>query len=224
MIINTLDELKQTLRDKNFIINNLNQTSEQTKLDELKIQQQNLKQQSIKIHNKIKNLKKLELNNCHSNKSDNYYINSTLKRMREELIETFSKKDNKYNLALTLNFNPKNYNGNFVKSSVENKLKEFWKLYCQFNLGRDASRYRKMQYVAVIEHQLSNIHIHLAISHINQNINDEFIYDEENVISILWKTVINSGTVFLEKLYDKNWFNYIFKSENFYENMLISDS
>ena len=72
MIINTLDELKQTLRDKNFIINNLNQTSEQTKLDELKIQQQNLKQQSIKIHNKIKNLKKLELNNCHSNKSDNY--------------------------------------------------------------------------------------------------------------------------------------------------------
>ncbi len=223
MIINTLDELKQTLRDKNFIINNLNQTSEQTKLDELKIQQQNLKQQSIKIHNKIKNLKKLELNNCHSNKSDNYYINSTLKRMREELIETFSKKDNKYNLALTLNFNPKNYKDDFRKSPAENKLKEFWKLYCQYNLGRDVSKYKKMKYVAVIEHQLSNIHIHLAISHINQNINDEFIYDEENVISILWRTVINSGTVFLEKLYDKDWFNYIFKSKNFYENMLISD-
>ena len=224
MIINTLDELKQTLRDKNFIINNLNQTSEQTKLDELKIQQQNLKQQSIKIHNKIKNLKKLELNNCHSNKSDNYYINSTLKRMREELIETFSKKDNKYNLALTLNFNPKNYKDDFRKSPAENKLKEFWKLYCQYNLGRDVSKYKKMKYVAVIEHQLSNIHIHLAISHINQNINDEFIYDEENVISILWRTVINSGTVFLEKLYDKDWFNYIFKSENFYDNLLISNS
>ena len=47
---------------------------------------------------------------------------------------------------------------------------------------------------------------------------------EENVISILWRAVIQSGTVFLEKLYDKNWFNYIFKSKNFYENMLISDS
>ena len=224
MIINTLDELKQTLRYKNLIINNLNQTSEQTKLDELKIQQQNLKQQSIKIHNKIKNLKKLELNNCHTKKSDNYYENYNLEKMRETLIETFSKEDNKYNLALTLNLNPKNFTGNFVKSSVENKLKEFWKLYCQYNLGRDASKYSKMQYVAVIEHQLSNIHIHLAISHINQNINDEFIYDEENVISILWRTVIQSGTVFLEKLYDKNWFNYIFKSKNFYENMLISDS
>ena len=111
-----------------------------------------------------------------------------------------------------------------MKSSVESKLKEFWKLYCQYNLGRDVSKYKKMKYVAIIEHQLSNIHIHLAISHINQNINDEFIYDEENVISILWRTVIQSGTVFLEKLYDKNWFNYIFKSKNFYENMLISDS
>ena len=224
MIINTLNELKQTLIEKNLIINNLTKTSEQTKLDELKIQQQDLKQQSIKIHNKIKNLKKLELNNCHSNKSDNYYINSTLKRMREELIETFSKKDNKYNLALTLNFNPKNYKDDFRKSPAENKLKEFWKLYCQYNLGRDVSKYKKMKYVAVIEHQLSNIHIHLAISHINQNINDEFIYDEENVISILWRTVINSGTVFLEKLYDKDWFNYIFKSENFYDNLLISNS
>ena len=224
MIINTLDELKQTLRYKNLIINNLNQTSEQTKLDELKIQQQNLKQQSIKIHNKIKNLKKLELNNCHTKKSDNYYENYNLEKMRETLIETFSKEDNKYNLALTLNLNPKNFTGNFVKSSVENKLKEFWKLYCQYNLGRDASKYSKMQYVAVIEHQLSNIHIHLAISHINQNINDEFIYDEENVISILWRTVIQSGTVFLEKLYDKNWFNYMFKSEKFYDNLLISNS
>lgn len=224
MIINNLNELKQTLIEKNLIINNLNQTSEQTKLDELKIQQQDLKQQSIKIHNEIKNLKKVELNNYHSTKSDNYYKNYNLVKMRDGLIKTFTQDDNKYNLALTLNLNPKNYNGSFVKSSVENKLIEFWKLYCQYNLGRDASKYWKMKYVAVIEHQLSNIHIHLAISHINQNINDEFIYDEENVISILWRTVINSGTVFLEKLYDKNWFNYIFKSENFYDNLLISNS
>ena len=200
MIINNLDELKQTLIEKNLIINNLNQTYE------------------------IKNLKKLELHNCHSNKSDNYYKNYNLVKMREEFIKTFTKDSNKYNLALTLNLNPKNFTGNFMKSSVESKLKEFWKLYCQYNLGRDVSKYKKMKYVAIIEHQLSNIHIHLAISHINQNINDEFIYDEENVISILWRTVIQSGTVFLEKLYDKNWFNYIFKSKNFYENMLISDS
>lgn len=224
MIINNLDELKQTLIEKNLIINNLNQTSKQTKLDKLKVQQQNLKQQTIKIHNEIKNLKKLELNNCHTNKSDNYYKNYNLERMRDGLIKTFTQDSNKYNLALTLNLNPKNYNGNFVKSSVENKLKEFWKLYCQYNLGRDVSKYKKMKYVAVIEHQQSNIHIHLAIHHINENINDEFIYDEENVISILWRAVIQSGTVFLEKLYDKNWFNYIFKSKNFYENMLISDS
>lgn len=224
MIINNLNELKQTLIEKNLIINNLTKISEQTKLNELKVQQKNLKQQSIKIHNEIKNLKKLELNNCHSTKSDNYYKNYNLEKMREEFIKTFFKEDNKYNLALTLNLNPKNFTGNFVKSSVENKLKEFWKLYCQFNLGRDASKYRKMKYVAVIEHQQSNIHIHLAIGHINQNINDEFIYDEENVISILWRTVINSGTVFLERLYDKNWFNYIFKSENFYDNLLISNS
>lgn len=224
MIINNLNELKQTLIDKNIIINNLTKTSEQTKLDELKIQQQDLKQQSIKIHNEIKNLKKVELNNYHSTKSDNYYKNYNLERMRDGLIKTFTQDSNKYNLALTLNLNPKNYNGNFLKSSVENKLKEFWKLYCQFNLGRDASKYWKMKYVAIIEHQQSNIHIHLAIHHLKENINDEFIYDEENVISILWRTVIQSGTVFLEKLYDKNWFNYIFKSENFYENMLISDS
>lgn len=224
MIINTLNELKQTLIDKNVIINNLTRTSGQTKLNELKVQQQNLKQQTIKIHKEIKHLKKQELNNCYSNKSDNYYKNYNLEKMRGGLIKTFTQNSNKYNLALTLNLNPKNFTGNFVKSSVENKLIEFWKLYCQYNLGRDVSKYKKMKYVAVIEHQLSNIHIHLAISHINQNINDEFIYDEENVISILWKTVINSGTVFLERLYDKNWFNYIFKSEKFYENMLISDS
>lgn len=129
MIINTLDELKQTLRYKNLIINNLNQTSEQTKLDELKIQQQNLKQQSIKIHNEIKHLKKQELNNCHTNKSDNYYKNYNLEKMRDGLIKTFTQNSNKYNLALTLNLNPKNFTGNFVKSSVENKLKEFWKLF-----------------------------------------------------------------------------------------------
>lgn len=224
MIINNLNELKQTLIEKNLIINNLTKISEQTKLNELKVQQQNLKNQTIKIYNEIKHLKKQELNNCHTKKSDNYYENYNLKRMREELIKTFTKDSNKYNLALTLNLNPKNFTGNFVKSSVENKLIEFWKLYCQYNLGRDVSKYKKMKYVAVIEHQLSNIHIHLAISHINQNINDEFIYDEENVISILWRTVINSGTVFLERLYDKNWFNYIFKSENFYDNLLISNS
>ena len=224
MIINNLNELKQTLIEKNLIINNLTKISEQTKLDELKIQQQDLKQQSIKIHNEIKNLKKVELNNYHSTKSDNYYKNYNLVKMRDGLIKTFTQDDNKYNLALTLNLNPKNYNGSFVKSSVENKLKEFWKLYCQFNLGRDASKYKRMKYVAVIEHQQSNIHIHLAIHHINENINDEFIYDEENVISILWRTVIQSGTVFLEKLYDKNWFNYMFKSEKFYDNLLISNS
>ena len=61
MIINNLDELKQTLIEKNLIINNLNQTSKQTKLDKLKIQQQNLKNQTIKIYNEIKNLKKLGL-------------------------------------------------------------------------------------------------------------------------------------------------------------------
>ena len=224
MIINNLDELKQTLIEKNLIINNLNQTSKQTKLDKLKVQQQNLKNQTIKIHNEIKNLKKQELNNCHSNKSDNYYKNYNLVKMREEFIKTFTKDSNKYNLALTLNLNPKNFTGNFMKSSVESKLKEFWKLYCQYNLGRDVSKYKKMKYVAIIEHQLSNIHIHLAIHHLKENINDEFIYDEENVISILWRTVINSGTVFLERLYDKNWFNYIFKSENFYDNLLISNS
>lgn len=100
MIINTLNELKQTLIDKNVIINNLTRTSGQTKLNELKVQQQNLKQQSIKIHNEIKNLKKLELNNCYSNKSDNYYNDLGITPM---MVATFNSQ--LYNMAILKFFN-----------------------------------------------------------------------------------------------------------------------
>lgn len=58
--------------------------------------------------------------------------------------------------------------------------------------------------MGTIEHINSNLHAHLAIKHIKRNINDEFIYDEEQRIDTLWKSVQQGGSAYLENIFDYN--------------------
>ena len=51
---------------------------------------------------------------------------------------------------------------------------------------------------------------------------DEFIYDEEQAIKILWKTVQMSGTVFLDKIFSDGWFYYQIKDINFQNHLIFS--
>lgn len=139
-----------------------------------------------------------------------------------ELINSLSDKNNGFNLALTLNFNPSHLTGTINLQQVQNKINEFWKLYCSYNLGRDCSKYKSMGYIGFVEHIDSNIHAHLAIKHPKKSISDDFIYDEGIAIQTLWKTTLLSGSVYLDKIYSDGWFYYITKSADFMNKMGVT--
>ncbi len=105
---------------------------------------------------------------------------------------------------------------------IQNKVNEWWKLYCSYTLGRNASKYKTMNYIGFVEHFESNIHAHLSIKHPQKSITDEFIYDEELAIKTLWKTVQMSGTVFLDKIFSDGWFYYQIKDINFQNHLIFS--
>lgn len=73
---------------------------------------------------------------------------------------------------------------------VQNKVNEWWKLYCSYTLGRDVSKYKAMDYIGVVEHLDSNIHAHLSIKHPKKSRTDEFIYDEEQAINPFHQSIL----------------------------------
>ena len=51
---------------------------------------------------------------------------------------------------------------------------------------------------------------------------DEFIYDEEQRIETLWKSVQQSGSAYLDNIFDYKWFYYITKESGFSERIVFS--
>ena len=150
--------------------------------------------------------------------------NKPITPYRQEIINTLNNPANGFNLALTLNFNPVNLSELFNLQMVQNKVDEWWKLYCAYTLGRDASKYKTMNYIGFVEHFESNIHVHLSIKYPQKSMTDEFIYDEELAIKTLWKTVQMSGTVYLDKIFSDGWFYYQTKDINFQNHLIFSSN
>ena len=185
-------------------------TIEEKELDLIKFHQQMLKNNNIQLIKKYKeSYRKKE-------------FNKPITPYQQEIINTLKNPDNGFNLALTLNFNPVNLSGLFNLQMVQNKVNEWWKLYCSYTLGRNASKYKTMNYIGFVEHFDSNIHAHLSIKHPQKSMTDEFIYDEEQAIKILWKTVQMSGTVYLDKIFSDGWFYYQTKDINFQNHLIFS--
>ena len=137
-------------------------TIEEKKLDLIKFHQQMLKNNNIQLMNKFKETKRNEIKKykeTHSKKE----ANKPITPYRQEIINTLKNPDNGFNLALTLNFNPVNLSGLFNLQMVQNKVNEWWKLYCSYTFGKDASKYKAMNYIGFVEHVESNIHAHLSI-------------------------------------------------------------
>lgn len=213
--------------DENFIIKKdkdiltatsskfIEQTNEQKELELINFHKQILKNDNILLMRKFKENQRNKIFN--SKKSSHSVSNE-----RKQLIDALSNKDNGFNLALTLNFNPSNLTGTFQIQQVQNKVNEWWKLYCKHILGRNSSKYNSMSYIGVIEHIESNIHVHLAIKSPEKSITDEFIFDEETAIQILWKTVQCSGSVYLDKIYSDGWFYYMTKCPDFMNKLIYS--
>lgn len=230
-----LNNFKKQLKqyDEKFLITNndnlitatstkfIEPTIEEKELDLIKFHQQMLKNNNIQLMNKFKETKRNEIkkyNETHSKKEEHKPITP----YRQEIINTLKNPDNGFNLALTLNFNPVNLSGLFNLQMVQNKVNEWWKLYCSYTLGRDASKYKIMVYVGFVEHFESNIHAHLSIKHPQKSMTDEFIYDEGQAIKILWKTVQMSGTVFLDRIFSDGWFYYQTKCSDFQNRLIFS--
>lgn len=193
----------------------IEQTNEEKELDLINFHKQILKNDNILLMRKFKENQRIKISNSQREAK-------IISPQRMKFIDAISDKNNGFNLALTLNFNPSNLSSTFNLQQVQNKINEFWKLYCAYNLGRDASKYKSMGYIGFAEHLESNIHVHLAIKHPKKSMSDEFIYDEENVIQTLWKTTLLSGNVYLDRIYNKGWFYYMTKCQDFMNNLVHS--
>lgn len=130
-------------------------TIEEKELDLIKFHQKMLKNNNIQLMNKFKETKRNEIKKykeSHRKKE----ANKPITPYRQEIINTLNNPANGFNLALTLNFNPVNLSGLFNLQMVQNKVDEWWKLYCAYTLGRDASKYKTMNYIGTVEHFESN--------------------------------------------------------------------
>ena len=198
-------------------------TIEEKELELIKFHQQMLKNNNIQLMNKFKETKRNEIKKykeSHRKKE----ANKPITPYRQGIINTLNNPANGFNLALTLNFNPVNLSELFNLQMVQNKVDEWWKLYCAYTLGRDASKYKTMNYIGFVEHFESNIHVHLSIKYPQKSMTDEFIYDEELAIKTLWKTVQMSGTVYLDKIFSDGWFYYQTKDINFQNHLIFSSN
>lgn len=102
---------------------------------EIKAQQTILKQNSIKLMREMKDMKKTTYFN-------NDEVKYSISEERKQWINTLKNPNNRFNLALTLNFNNSNCSNKFNLSLVQNKLNSWWKLLCSYHLGGDASKYK----------------------------------------------------------------------------------
>lgn len=130
-------------------------TIEEKELELIKFHQQMLKNNNIQLMNKFKETKRNEIKKYKESHRKKEF-NKPITPYRQEIINTLKNPANGFNLALTLNFNPVNLSGLFNLQMVQNKVDEWWKLYCAYTLGRDASKYKTMNYIGFVEHFESN--------------------------------------------------------------------
>lgn len=130
-------------------------TIEEKKLDLIKFYQQMLKNNNIQLMNKFKETKRNEIKKYKESHRKKEF-NKPITPYQQEILNTLKNPDNGFNLALTLNFNPVNLSGLFNLQMVQNKVNEWWKLYCSYTLGRDGSKYKAMNYIGFVEHVESN--------------------------------------------------------------------
>ena len=113
-------------------------TIEEKELELIKFHQQMLKNNNIQLMNKFKETKRNEIKKYKESHRKKEF-NKPITPYRQEIINTLNNPANGFNLALTLNFNPVNLSGLFNLQMIQNKVNEWWKLYCAYTLGRDAS-------------------------------------------------------------------------------------
>lgn len=102
---------------------------EEKELDLIKFHQQMLKNNNIQLMNKFKETKRNEIKKYKESHRKKEF-NKPITPYRQEIINTLNNPANGFNLALTLNFNPINLSGLFNLQMVQNKVDEWWKLYC----------------------------------------------------------------------------------------------
>ena len=143
--------------------------------------------------------------------------------------------NNKFNMSLTLNFNGRY----FSRKNAEKLIVEWWVLYNRHLFGRDWETKSPLKYIAVVENEGSNIHYHFAIrwknvkqEHLDEHrdfilfndllLHNKTIFKQEIIIETLWKTVVNSGTAYVDRIDSRGWFYYMLKNYD-YENNIIFD-
>lgn len=90
-----------------------------------------LKNNNIQLMNKFKETKRNEIKKYKESHRKKEF-NKPITPYRQEIINTLKNPANGFNLALTLNFNPVNLSGLFNLQMVQNKVDEWWKLYCAY--------------------------------------------------------------------------------------------
>lgn len=75
-------------------------------------------------------------------------LSKKVEDIRKYWIETINRLNYKtpFNLAITLNFNNTNLSYPLSIQSVQNRLDEWWKLFCSYHLGRNTRNYKQMDY------------------------------------------------------------------------------
>lgn len=106
-------------------------TIEEKELELIKFHQQMLKNNNIQLMNKFKETKRNEIKKYKESHRKKEF-NKPITPYRQEIINTLKNPANGFNLALTLNFNPVNLSGLFNLQMVQNKVDEWWKLYCAY--------------------------------------------------------------------------------------------
>ena len=109
-------------------------TIEEKELDLINFHQQMLKNNNIQLMNKFKETQRNEIKKYKESHRKKEF-NKLITPYRQEIINTLNNPANGFNLALTLNFNPVNLSGLFNLQMIQNKIDEWWKLYCSYILS-----------------------------------------------------------------------------------------
>lgn len=130
-----------------------------------------------------------------------------------------------YNISGTLNFNLTHFDTSKVNMDmVKNKVKPFFTLYNQYHFGRSCfskSNKPTIDYIGIVEHMNSNLHIHFCMNYPRKTIDDRLIYEEEKIMNTLWKTLTNSGSVWIDRIWSDVWYKYITKERNFEDRIIL---
>lgn len=189
--------LKQMLR---FVKYTLKQTTDLTELQEI---YQEIQESFYTGYTRIKIAQTQQI--AISNQSN--FLYSTIRLNAITAIKKI-----KPNLALTLNFNIKNFSTPYQQERAMNKISNFAKE-CRKAYGKAFKGYY------VIEHANSNIHAHFAI-YVPGPMTPEKFFLTEKELDCFWKMYVKSGTMYACPIYDAGWFGYITKELKIYSDLI----